>query len=107
MEQLVLPPVEPHASGFTGQVIYIDHFGNATTNITETILRPFPKDTLLVSIGDAVQIRGVETSYATVAVGAPVMLMNSWGRLEIAIRNGSAAQRFGILPGQHISLALG
>ncbi len=95
MERLRLPSVEREGTRLVGRVIYIDHFGNLITNVTEADLRPFSRENLLVSI-DGVQIRGVATSYASVAVGAPVALIDSWGMLEIAVRNGSAAQRFDI-----------
>lgn len=103
LEQLSLPPTERQLDGLIGQVIYIDHFGNAVTNITEADLRPFPKETLLVSI-ENVQINGIATTYAAVEIDAPVTIINSWGMLEIAVRNGSAAQRFAIQRGQRIRL---
>jgi S-adenosyl-L-methionine hydrolase (adenosine-forming) len=105
MERLTLPKVEYHAAGLTGSVIYIDHFGNVITNITAADLQPFPKESLLVSMDD-MQIQGVVASYAAVEVGAPAVLINSWGMLEIAVRNGSAAQRFGVLPGHPVHLTL-
>jgi len=84
-------------------VIYIDHFGNLITNITEVDLRPFSSKSLLVSI-NTVRIHGVVASYATVEIGALAALINSWGMLEIAVRNGSAAQRLGVRPGQPVYL---
>jgi S-adenosylmethionine hydrolase len=84
-------------------VIYIDHFGNLITNITEADLQPFSKESLLVSI-DTMRIQGVVASYAAVETGALAALINSWGMLEIAVRNGSAAQRFGIAAGHPVHL---
>jgi hypothetical protein len=104
MERITLPPIERQANGLTGSVIYTDHFGNLITNITEADLHPFSRENLLVSIGSSVQIHGVVVSYAAVEIGAPIALINSWGMLEIAVRNGSAAQRFGVLPGQPVHL---
>jgi hypothetical protein len=104
MERLTLPLVEHRASGLTGSVLYIDHFGNAITNITEADVRLFSTDTLLVSIGD-MQIRGIQPSYTAVEVGAPVALINSWGLVEIAVRNGSAAQHLTIHLGHPIHLS--
>jgi hypothetical protein len=103
MERLTLPGVEHRETGLTGRVIHIDHFGNLLTNISEADLRAFSKEDLLVSI-DAVQIHGVVASYAAVEIGASAALINSWGMLEIAVRNGSAAQRCGVLPGQPVHL---
>lgn len=98
MEQLSLPHLERTDSQLIGRVMTIDHFGNLITNITETDLLPFPREKLWVSIG-SVQIRGLVSTYASVQVGSIAALINSWGILEIAVRNGSAAQQFGIQPG--------
>ncbi len=103
MERLTLSGVERSETGLTGSVIYIDHFGNLITNISEADLRAFPKEDLLVSI-DAVQIHGVVAAYTAVEIGASAALINSWGMLEIAVRNGSAARRCGVLPGQPVHL---
>jgi len=92
LEQLSLPAVERTDTQLTGNVIAIDHFGNLMTNITEADLLPFPRETLWVSIG-AVQIQGLVSTYAVVSPGAVAALINSWGMLEIAVRNGSAAQQ--------------
>lgn len=105
MERLSLPSVERQPDGLIGCVIYIDHFGNAVTNIAEADLRPFSKETLLVSI-ENVQMNGVAAAYTAVEVEAPVALVNSWGMLEIAVRNGSAAQRFALQRGQHVHLTV-
>ena len=69
-----------------GQVIHIDHFGNATTNIPAS----------MIATGmTAAQIKNLSipmrNSYADVAFGEPVALIGSSNLLEIAIRNGSAA----------------
>jgi S-adenosylmethionine hydrolase len=101
IERITLPGVERRETGVTGRVIYIDHFGNAVTNISEADLRPFSKERLFISM-DAMQISGIVETYAAVAVGAPAALINSWGMLEIAVRNGSAAQQFGIAVGHEV-----
>jgi S-adenosyl-L-methionine hydrolase (adenosine-forming) len=103
MARLTLPPVEPREAGLRGSVIYIDHFGNLITNITEADLQPFSKESLLVSI-NTMRIQGIVPAYAAVETGAPAALINSWGMLEIAVRNGSAAQRFGVFVGHPIHL---
>jgi len=98
LEQLTLPVVERTDSQLTGKVIAIDHFGNLITNITEADLLPFSRETLCVSIGWT-QILGVIPTYAMVPAGSFAALVNSWGMLEIAVRNGSAAQRLDISTG--------
>jgi S-adenosyl-L-methionine hydrolase (adenosine-forming) len=103
MERITLPAVAWEGKSLTGCAIYIDHFGNVVTNIAETDLRPFSRENLLVSIR-TVQIHGIAPTYATVDVGVPVAVINSWGMLEIAVRNGSAAQQCGIQIGDPVHL---
>ena len=103
VERLTLPRIEREEKRLVGQVIYIDHFGNLVTNISETDLLPFPREKLYVSIG-AVSILGIVPSYAAVAVGSPAAVINSWGLLEIAVRNGIAAQQLRISPGCPVSI---
>ena len=98
MERLTLPHVERDTAKMAGRIIVIDRFGNLVTNITATDLLPFPTERLSVSIGP-VQIHGLASTYASVPIGAVTALINSWGLLEIAVRNGSAAQQLGVQRG--------
>ena len=98
MEQLTLPAVDRDTAQIAGRAIAIDRFGNIVTNITAADLLPFSMGRLSVSIGP-VQIHGLASTYASVPVGAVTALINSWGLLEIAVRNGSAAQQLGVQRG--------
>lgn len=79
---------EPRREGpvLHGRVIYVDGFGNLVTNVSATVL---PPASIAIRLGAAC-IRGVATSYAAGKPGEPVAVVNSWGLLEIAVRNGSA-----------------
>jgi S-adenosylmethionine hydrolase len=99
IERLALPPVARSAGSLTGQVIYVDHFGNLTTNVAESDLMGE------VTIGvAAVRVRGVSASYAAVGRGEPVAVVNSWGLLEIAVRDGSARQTVGAKAGDPVTI---
>lgn len=98
MQRLDLPPVESTPGSLRGRVIYVDHFGNLMTNITEGALAAFPRQQLSISIRD-VRISGVAGSYGAVGVGELVAVVNSWGLLEIAVRDGSARTKLGAGPG--------
>jgi S-adenosyl-L-methionine hydrolase (adenosine-forming) len=104
MERLALPVVEHASHKVTGSVIALDRFGNIVTNITAADLLPFPMEHLSVSIG-TVHIHGLASTYASVSVGAVTALFNSWGMLEIAVRNGSAAQQLGVQRGNAVVVA--
>ena len=73
-----------------GEVITIDHFGNAVTNV-------------LGLRGGTLEVAGavitVVRAYADVTPGALVAVTGSNGLLEIAERDGSAARRLGLARG--------
>ena len=94
MQRLDLPPVVRDAHVLRGQVIYVDHFGNLTTNVSAADLAALAIHVPSIAIG-SVRLRGVSPSYAAVQRGEPVAVVNSWGLLEIAVREGSARDRLG------------
>jgi S-adenosylmethionine hydrolase len=98
MERLELPAALRDGAAIRGQVIYIDHFGNLVTNVREQMLAGLRG----VRIGIRGARLGVSPSYAAVASGAPVAVVNSWGLLEIAVRDGSARERLGAEVGEPI-----
>jgi S-adenosylmethionine hydrolase len=73
-----------------GEVIAIDRFGNAITNLLGA------RAGVVAAAGRPVPIRG---TYADVPVGAPVAISGSTGLLEIAVREGSAAAILGLVRG--------
>jgi S-adenosylmethionine hydrolase len=87
LESLVQP--QPHPPG-TCQVIHVDHFGNVVLSLTAAdVHRP---DRFMVRIGDTI-IRPLRRTFADVDVGDFVLYVgSSFDHIEIAIRNGNAAQ---------------
>jgi S-adenosylmethionine hydrolase len=73
-----------------GEVILIDRFGNAVTNLVAAHATE-------VRVGDRVVPLG--RTYADGAAGEPVALVGSSGLIEIAIRDGSAAVKLGLSRG--------
>jgi hypothetical protein len=78
------------SSGPTGQIIHIDHFGNATTNILASSIPPDGQ----VRIGNLTL--PVRRTYSDVPSGQPLALIGSSDLLEIAVRDGSAAENFSL-----------
>ena len=92
---------EPHRlrdGGVGGEVIHVDRFGNAVTN-------------LLAPQGGMVEVAGrtltVVRTYADVPVGEYLALIGSSGLVEIARRNGSAAAGLGLDRGVPVLLRSG
>ena len=98
MDPLVLrtPEATRDADGSThGVVIAIDRFGNIVTNL---ITR---RAGTIEIAGRAIPIR---RTYADVAPGALVALAGSSGLVEIAVREGSAANVLGVARGERVIL---
>jgi S-adenosylmethionine hydrolase len=80
--------------GLQGRVIHVDRFGNLVTSIdSETVERLSRGDSVL-----KVRIAGrrmpVVRTYGDLPIGGAGALAGSHGRLEVAVREGSAAARF-------------
>ncbi len=105
IERLCVPLPHQEKTKVMGEVVYIDHFGNLITNIPEHALLPFPRERLFINMGQ-VQIRGLSFTYTTVTEGEFVAVVSSWGYLEIAVRNGSAARCTGSSVGEPVIVTL-
>jgi S-adenosyl-L-methionine hydrolase (adenosine-forming) len=98
----VLLDVEPAPpSTSRGRIIYIDHFGNATTNINHGALRLFAQRSIRVKGRSVGKLR---KTYWDVAPGKPLALIGSSGLLEIAVRDGSAASQLRLKVGDEVSM---
>jgi S-adenosylmethionine hydrolase len=78
-----------------GEVIVIDRFGNAVTNLLAIHAGE-------VRIGDR-QVP-MRRTYADVLTGEPVALVGSSGLIEIAVRDGNAAERLGLQRGSVVRI---
>lgn len=106
LQPLHLPVARREPAEIVGEVIYVDHFGNLVTNIRGADLSAFPARELSVSIG-AVSLPASVSSYSAVEPGEPLAIVGSWGQLEVAVRNGSAAEHFSAGVGTVVRLSKG
>jgi S-adenosylmethionine hydrolase len=90
-----------------GKVVYIDHFGNIITNISQYELDQFNPNRiggrLRIRIGQH-QIDRLSETYESQKTNTPLALINSSGYLEIALKNGNASQFLGVGPETLIQL---
>jgi len=98
MNQFILPsPIITPKRNVIGSILYVDRFGNLISNIDrETLSTAFPgkrNEALAVTFGDE-KISGLCETYADVAPAMALALFGSYNLLEIAVRDGSAAERF-------------
>lgn len=108
-DHVTLPdnPPKMHQQVLQGHIMYIDHFGNAITDITSTEMETFRSVTKQecagLRVGD-ITIKGLKTYYGEGATGLPEILINSNGHLEIFIKQGCAADRCELHVGQNVEL---
>ena len=100
--RLVVPPPDVDGTVVHARVLYVDRFGNLTTNLVDG---PLLRRARAIRLG-GVRIGGVSPFYAAAPPGAPVAVVNSWGHLEIAVREGSAHERFGAGVGTTIAVEI-
>jgi len=118
------PCLEVASDVITGEVLHADRFGNVITSIgqlvwsgDELVLEPAFQETggeeqVRFKAGEAAvvmagqEITGVYRTYAEVEPGETLALVGSEGHLEIAVREGNAARRLGLHPGDAVVLRL-
>lgn len=101
-------PIAQREDGrLVGQVVFVDHFGNALTNVTEADLSDafpmVPPERLDVRVGERT-LRGLARAYGAAPVGSLVAIIGSSGRLEIAQVGGDASSRLGLDEGDRIAV---
>jgi S-adenosylmethionine hydrolase len=96
---LPIPRPEVTVSGISGEIIYIDRFGNAITNIRGADLEA-TGNRYTVEINNAI-IQPVRY-YAQSGEDRLNCLVNSSGYLELFVNKGNAAEKYGIKKGDKV-----
>ncbi|MGC8668479.1 MAG: SAM hydrolase/SAM-dependent halogenase family protein [Chthonomonadales bacterium] len=105
-----IPLPSPRTTGgaVEAQVIHVDHFGNLITNLRAQELKRLKEEwgpaDLVTHVGFA-RIPSISRTYADVAPGSLVAYVGSSNRLEIGVRNGSAARLLGVGVGSSVVVA--
>jgi hypothetical protein len=105
-DPVTLAPPEPVLSAagvWHGEILHIDRFGNLITNFKFQIQNS-KLSQLVVKIGER-QIVGLAHTFADRAPGELLALVGSSGYVEIAVRDGSAAQMLGARVGDAVWLS--
>lgn len=95
MIRLPWPEATRGKAGLRGEVVYIDHFGNAITNVRASRLHVGRGDRIYISLKQRRRCI-LADSYQTVPLRAPVAVFGSGGLLEIAVNGGNAALQLGL-----------
>jgi S-adenosylmethionine hydrolase len=101
--RLQLPRPTRTRTGWIGEVIHIDHFGNVSTNLRQELLGDQPNLVLRLC---GVEIRGMVRTFGERPAGELVALYGSTGNLIASVVNGSAAERLHARVGDPVEVIL-
>ncbi|MBK7644194.1 MAG: SAM-dependent chlorinase/fluorinase [Planctomycetes bacterium] len=102
LERLAFPRVERRGeSSLSAEVLFADRFGNLVLSAYERDLAGGPALWDLEVEGQSVRFA---RTYSDVQPGELLALVDSYAALEIAVREGSAADRLGLGPGAKVIL---
>ncbi len=89
------------AGVLTAEVVDIDRFGSIRVSVTPDDLgaHDLGREHLQLSFGHLTVDAPFGSTFSDVEKGQPIALIDSSGWLTLALRRGSAAERFGIEPG--------
>lgn len=96
--RLAWPALQARQQALRGAVIHIDRFGNAITNLPNELLTQHPGGRLIFRR----RTLRVVASYGFGPAGTGVAVPGSHGHVEVAVRQGSAAQRYHIARGDAV-----
>ena len=91
----------------TGFVVWVDRFGNLVTNISRSVWLRESRGRAGVVWVSGERVGAPVRTYADLAAGTPGVLFGSTDQLEIAVREGHAANRFRAAPGAAVEVVWG
>ncbi|MFB6110314.1 MAG: S-adenosyl-l-methionine hydroxide adenosyltransferase family protein [Halodesulfurarchaeum sp.] len=101
VERIDFPEPTVEGREAIGEVLVVDDFGNAITNVPGTYLDSLDANELLVD-GLAAPI---VTAYAEVPPGQRLVTVGSHGNVELSVNRGRGEAAFGLAPGDTVYLA--
>jgi S-adenosylmethionine hydrolase len=95
-----IPTPRPAADGLKGEILLVDRYGNAFTNVSA--------DVLGTRAGAVLEVAGrrlpIVRTYGDAPPGTAVALANSFGVLEVAVVTGDAASELDLRTGDPVRL---
>lgn len=107
---LVIPPARPIPGGVETSVVYIDTFGNCKLGGLRTELEAVsgpmrPGRAVRIQADGATERRlSWADTFGSVTVGEPILYVDSYDRLTLAVNQGSAAAQLGLDQDQAIRI---
>ncbi len=97
--RITIPTPKVERGELAGEIVYIDRFGNALTNIRESDVRAIIVEGAELTAWLAGQKVPFANCYQGVPAGTPLALIGSSGFVEIAVNGGNAAESLALRRG--------
>jgi len=94
---LMMPLVEHEDDAVRGEVLWLDHFGNAQSNISPEdmeVIGMTQGDDIIMRIGAIEHRLSWVEAYGDVAVGEGLLHVDSYGQMAVAVRGGRADEDY-------------
>jgi len=101
--KLSWPEPQRSANSIKGEIVYIDRFGNAITNIGNATLTSRVEGSCEIIVRGK-RLCALQGFYQAVPRGDPVAVPGSSGFLELAVNGGSAAKKFKLKVAERVIL---
>ena len=106
IHRLRIPEPQDTKTGMTGEVLYIDRFGNVMTNISKSFLgRTFNSKKIRILVKNKFHAQ-MKLLFCEGASGELIALWNSTGLLELAVKNDSAEKEFKLKVGDPVTVLM-
>lgn len=90
--------------GVRGWIVHVDAFGNCVTNIPRPLFEQARRGRRFKCYVGTTILNALSRTYAEVAAGEPVLLVNSSDLLEMAVFRGDASEFFDIRTGTAVNM---
>jgi S-adenosylmethionine hydrolase len=101
--RLPWPEVKRARREAQGEILYVDRFGNAITNLHEELLAGFERKRCRIAVRGK-PVAAIHRSYEAAGPGKLAGIVSSSGFLELAINGASAARKFRLKVGDPITV---
>jgi len=103
--EITIPEPITTPNHLRGEVLLIDHFGNAITNISRRALESWSDGAGITLAAGSIRLDGLVSTYSQAAPGSPCALVGSSDHLEVAVVNGHAATMLGLTRGSIVTVS--
>jgi S-adenosylmethionine hydrolase len=102
IKRIKFPEPQVKNNRLMGEVMYVDHFGNLTTNINRDVFLRFIEDKKFQIVIGKAKISKISSSYQEGEKGLPIAIFGSFDNLEISLYRDDISQRLNLNKGSKI-----